>query len=61
MTNFPNLEIPISSADCAEIEAIFIELMRVWVGAAPGEPVNSPVPAIDPASNAKDLRSRPGV
>ena len=28
MTNFPNLEFPVSSAECAEIEAIFIELMR---------------------------------
>jgi hypothetical protein len=57
MTNFPNTEFPISSADCAEIEAIFIELMRVWAGAAPGEAVNSPLPAVDPASSAKDLRS----
>jgi hypothetical protein len=64
MTNFPNPEFPVSSADCAEIEAIFIELMRVWVGAAPREPVE-PVelaaPFVDPPNNKQDLRSQWGV
>jgi Ni,Fe-hydrogenase III small subunit len=61
MTNFPNPEFPISSADCAEIEAIFIELMRVWVGAAPAEPVKAAVPFVDPPNNARDLRSQWGL
>jgi hypothetical protein len=61
MTSFPNLEIPISNDDCAEIEAIFIELIRVWVGAAPGKPVNSMLPALDPPSKAQDLRSQSGL
>ena len=56
MTNYPNPEFPISSTDCAEIERIFIELMRVWVGAAPGEAVNSTLPFVDAPSNAQDLR-----
>ncbi len=61
MTSFLNPEIPISNADCAEIEAIFIELMRVWVGAAPCEPVNSVLPFVDPPGNAQDLRSEWGL
>jgi hypothetical protein len=61
MTNFPNPEFPVSSADCAEIETIFIELMRVWVGAAPREAVNSVLPFSDPPSNAQDLRSQSGL
>lgn len=34
MTRFPQFEVAISDADRAEIEAIFIELMR-WRDAAP--------------------------
>jgi glucosylceramidase len=42
MTNFPNPEFPISSADCAAIEAIFIELMRARDAATPAEAFNDP-------------------
>ena len=28
MTNYFNSEVPLSSTDCAEVEALFIELMR---------------------------------
>lgn len=57
MTNFPNLEFPISSADGAEIEAIFIELMRARDAAAPGEAANAVPPVLDPYGNPMDLRS----
>jgi hypothetical protein len=56
MTNFPNLEFPISSADCAAIEAIFIELMRARDGAAPDDVANSVLQFRDPPSNEQDLR-----
>jgi hypothetical protein len=61
MTSFSNPDFPVSNADCAEIEAIFIELMRVWVGAAPREPADSAVPFVDPPNNAQDLRSQWGL
>lgn len=37
MTNFPQFEVAISDADRAEIEAIYIELMRERGSAAQGE------------------------
>jgi hypothetical protein len=61
MTNFPNPEFPIGSADCADIEAIFIELMRARDGAAPGEAVNAVQPLLDPPRIAQDLRSQWGL
>ena len=57
MTNFPNLEFPISSADCADVEAIFIELMRAHDAAAPDEAPNEAPPLLDPYGNPMDLRS----
>lgn len=57
MTNFPNLDFPISSADCADVEAIFIELMRARNAAAPVEPMNLAPPVLDPYGNPMDLRS----
>jgi len=57
MTNFPNPEYPINSADCAEIEAIFIELMRNRDAGAPAEAVNAELPFLDPYGNPQDLRS----
>jgi hypothetical protein len=57
MTNFPNLDFPISSADCADIEAIFIELMRARDFAVPAEAVNAEPPILDPYGNPMDLRS----
>lgn len=61
MTNFPSSEFPISSADCAEIEAIFIELLRARDAAEQGETVNSAAPFLDPPHNAQDLRSQWGA
>ena len=55
MTNFPNPEFPISSADCAEIESIFIELMRARDGGTEA------VPFSDPPRSAPDLRSQWGL
>jgi hypothetical protein len=60
MTNFPNPAFPISNADCSDIEAIFIELMRAR-DAAPDEAGNSMLPFLDPPSNAQDLRSQWGM
>jgi len=57
MTNFPNLDFPISSADCADVEAIFIELMRAHDAAAPDEALNEAPPLLDPYGNPMDLRS----
>jgi hypothetical protein len=61
MTNFPNPEFPISSADCAEIESIFIELMRARDPGTPDAAVNAVLPFSDPPSNAQDLRSQWGL
>lgn len=54
MTSFPNPEFPISSADCAEIEAIFIELMRARDAA-------SSETSLVPPANADDLRTEWGL
>ena len=57
MTNFPNSDFPINSADCAEIEAIFIELMReLNAGTQAGE-VNATLPFNEPPAGAQDHRS----
>jgi hypothetical protein len=55
MTNFPNLEFPINSADCAEIESIFIDLMRERDEATRGEAVNSGMLFDDPPRQSHDL------
>lgn len=57
MTNFPNSEFPISSGDCADIEAIFIELIRARDEGAPAETADAVTPALDPYGNPMDLRS----
>jgi hypothetical protein len=55
MTNFPNLEFPISSADCAEIEALFIELMRARNAAEQAEFGSSNPVSSNPPLSAQDL------
>jgi hypothetical protein len=57
MTNFPNPEFPISSADCAEIEAIFIELMRARDQEVQGQASPSMMPPVNLPGTAQDLRS----
>jgi hypothetical protein len=57
MTNFTNSEFPISSGDCAEIEAIFIELLQARDADAPAETADAVTPALDPYGNPMDLRS----
>jgi hypothetical protein len=56
MTNFPNPAFPISDADCADIEAIFIELMRAREAEADThEQVGSAkTPNLDPYGNEQD-------
>jgi hypothetical protein len=54
MTNFPNLEFPISSADCAAIEALFIELMRARDGDAHANVGGTDTPNLDPYGNEQD-------
>jgi hypothetical protein len=44
MTNYFNSEVPLSSTDCAEIEALFIELMRA-------RDVDTPSDAVHPDPN----------
>jgi hypothetical protein len=61
MTNFPNPEFPISSADCADIEAMFIELMRARDAATQGEAADSVLQFSEPPSNEHDLRSDRGM
>ncbi len=55
MTNFPNPEFPISSRDCADIEAIYIELMRAHDAATRGET------SLVPPANSQDLRTEWGL
>jgi hypothetical protein len=55
MTNFPNPQFPISSADCAEIESIFIELMRAHESAARG------AATLTPPGTPEDLRADWGL
>jgi hypothetical protein len=57
MKDFPNPEFPINSADCAEIEAIFIELIRQRDAGAPGQTVNAVLPFQDLSGNSLDLHS----
>jgi hypothetical protein len=61
MANFPKFEVPISNADRAEIEAIFIELMQERDAAPSGETLNLPLPFLFPPINAQDLRSQWGL
>lgn len=53
MKNFPIFEVAISDADRAEIEAIYIELMRVRDGAVPGGLERTAIRPIDPPRNSK--------
>ena len=57
MINFPNPEFPINSADCAEIESIFIELMRDLNAARQAGALNSTLPFNEPPASAQDHRS----
>jgi len=57
MKNFPNPEFPVSSADCAEIESSFIELMRELKAATEAGAVNSTLPFNEPPASAQDHRS----
>jgi hypothetical protein len=50
MTRFPLYEVAISDADRAEIEAIFIELMREHDAALPGSPLTA-----SPTEQPKDF------
>jgi len=60
MKLFPNSEVAISSGDRAEIEAIFIELMRRLDG-APNGTENSEMPLFGPPGSAQNLRSQWGL
>jgi hypothetical protein len=55
MKGFPSPEFPISSNDCADIEAIYIELMRAQDAAARGEDT------LIPPGTAEDLRAEWGL
>jgi len=48
MTHYPQFEVAISDAERAEIEAIFIELMRVRDAAAQTSSEAAASPRIDP-------------
>jgi hypothetical protein len=61
MKGFPNSEVAISSADCAEIETIFIELMRRRDAAPNAGPETSDMPLFDPPGSAQNLRSQWGL
>jgi len=51
MTNYFNSEVPLSSTDCAEIEALFIELMRARDIDTPDETVRGDQTFFDPPHN----------
>jgi len=53
MTNFPKFEVAISDADRAEIEAIYIELMRGHDGAARAGLETPAIRRIDPPLDSK--------
>jgi hypothetical protein len=57
MANFPNPEFPINSADCAEIEAIFIELMRDLNAGTQAGALSAKLPFNEPPASAQDHRS----
>ena len=57
MTNFPNREFPLNSADCAEIETIFIELMRQRNAGAPEQTVPVSQQFRDLSGNGTDFQS----
>jgi hypothetical protein len=58
MTNFPNPEFPISSADCADIEAIFIELIRQRDTGGPQQAASGMLPFHDRPGNGLDLQTQ---
>jgi hypothetical protein len=61
MKGFPNSEVAISNRDRAEIETIFIELMRRRDAAPNADPEHSEMPLFDPPGNAQNLRSQWGL
>jgi hypothetical protein len=61
MRLFPNSEVAISNNDRAEIETIFIELMRRLDGALTADPETSEMPLFDPPGSAQNLRSQWGL
>ena len=61
MNTYSNSEVAISNKDRAEIEAIFIELMRARDAAVSGEVANSMLPFPYPPHDAQKLRPRWGL
>lgn len=61
MNRFPNSEVAISNRDRAEIETIFIELMRRRDVAATAGTETSDMPLFDPPGSAQNLRSQWGL
>jgi hypothetical protein len=61
MKLFPNSEVAISNRDRAEIETIFIELMRRRDAAPNAGPENSEMPLFDPPGSSQNLRSQWGL
>jgi len=57
MKSFPNPEFPVSSADCAEIEAIFIELMRQRNGGIPDQTTSASQQSHELSGNSQDFQS----
>lgn len=51
MTNFPKYEVAISDADRADIEAIFIELVRERVAALDGSDTTASLPLEHPEAH----------
>ena len=61
MNVYPNSEVAISNRDRAEIETIFIELMRRRDAAQNPGPETSDMPLFDPPGSAQNLRSQWGL
>ena len=61
MNVYPNSEVAISNRDRAEIETIFIELMRRRNIARDAGTETSELPLFDPPGSAQNLRSQWGL
>jgi hypothetical protein len=61
MNIYPNSEVAISNKDRAEIETIFIELMRRRDVAREVATETSELPLFDPPGSAQNLRSQWGL
>jgi hypothetical protein len=61
MNDYPNSEVAISNRDRAEIETIFIELMRRRDAARNAGNDSSEMPLFDPPGSAQNLRSQWGL